>query len=97
MPIVQSISDPAHIHMSVDMLTSETEQRYRTNTGAGKGILIYTFKMLKPVLLFPRWCKGDAGALLRGLEGRPIPVKTFRGGAGAGVVIVLSSSGVGGN
>lgn len=60
--------------------------------GAG----LCAFKMLKPVLLLPRrWRgeRGDAGALLRGLEGRP--VKTLRGGASGRAS--LSSSGVGGS
>lgn len=67
---------------------------YRTSTGAGKGRRIYTFKTLKPVLLFPRMCSGEAGALPRGLDGRP--VKTFLGGAG-GLASSFSSSGVGGS
>lgn len=67
---------------------------YRTSTGAGNGRRIYTFKTLKPVLLFPRMCSGEAGALPRGLDGRP--VKTFLGGAG-GLASSFSSSGVGGS
>lgn len=67
---------------------------YRTSTGAGKGRRIYTFKTLKPVLLFPRMCSGEAGALPRGLDGRP--VKTFFGGA-RGLASSFSSSGVGGS
>jgi hypothetical protein len=70
-----------------------TQHDYRTTTGEGKGRRIYTFKTLNPVLLLPRKWRGDAGALTRGFEGRP--VKTFFGGAGT--LVSCSSSGVGGS
>jgi hypothetical protein len=78
-------------------LTVYGSRNYRMRTGEGKGSWILTFRRLKPVLLLPRVCLGEMGPpLVRGFDGRPNPVNTFRGGAGAAVVN-LSSSGVGGS
>ena len=54
---------------------------------------IYTFRTLKPVLLLPRICKGDAGTLVFGFDGRP--TKACFGLVGPAVS--CSSSGVGGS